>query len=151
MGIVTLRPAVADDFEFLWWLHQAAMREYVDQTWGWDDAFQAQRFRDAFVTDRTGLEIVEDGAERIGCLRVVRDQARWFLAAIVIVPSRQGQGIGTRLVASLCRDADTLGLPVHLQVLKVNPAIHLYQRLGFTVTGETPTHYTLRHQPPGVL
>ena len=80
MGMVTLRPVVDEDFAFLWWLHQATMRDYVEKTWGWDDAFQAQRFRDAFVADRDGMAIVEVAAERIGYLRVVRDQARWFLA-----------------------------------------------------------------------
>ena len=148
MGNVTLRPVLDEDFAFLWWLHQATMREYVEQTWGWDDAFQAQRFRDAFVADRDGM-IVEDAAERIGYLRVVRDQARWFLAAIVIAPSHQGQGIGGRLVTAVCQDAGALRMPVDLQVLKVNPAIRLYRRLGFALTGETATHYTLRHEPPG--
>ena len=79
---------------------------------------------------------------------MVRDQTRWFLAAIVIAPAHQRQGIGGRLVASVCHDADALGMPVDLQVLKVNPAIRLYQRLGFVLTGETATHYTLRHEPP---
>ena len=146
--MVTLRPVLDEDFAFLWWLHQATMREYVEKTWGWDDAFQAQRFRDAFVANREGMAIVEGAAGRIGYLRVVRDQARWFLAGIVIAPSHQGQGIGGRLVASVCQDADALGVPVDLQVLKVNPAIRLYQRLGFALTGETATHYTLRHEPP---
>ena len=148
VGNVTLRPVLDEDFAFLWWLHQATMREYVEKTWGWDDALQAQRFRDAFVADREGMAIVERAAERIGYLRVVRYRPRWFLAAIVIAPTHQRQGIGGRLVASVCQDADALGVPVDLQVLKVNPAIRLYQRLGFVLTGETGTHFTLRHEPP---
>ena len=35
------------------------------------------------------------------------------------------------------------GLPTRLQVLRVNPARHLYERLGFAVVGETPTHYLM--------
>ncbi len=37
-------------------------------------------------------------------------------------------------------DADLRRLPVRLQVIKGNPARNLYERLGFTVTGETDTH-----------
>jgi ribosomal protein S18 acetylase RimI-like enzyme len=35
---------------------------------------------------------------------------------------------------------------VTLQVLKVNPARRLYERLGFRVTGETPTHFLMLHE-----
>jgi ribosomal protein S18 acetylase RimI-like enzyme len=144
---IALRPAGEHDFEFRWALHRTTMREYVERTWGWDEAFQAQRFRDAFANDRDHLSIVVAGATPVGCLRVVRDAARWFLAAIVIAPSHQRQGIGAGLVASVCFDAGRLGLPVDLQVLKVNPAIRLYRRLGFVVTGETPTHFAMRRKP----
>ena len=36
----TLRPATAEDYAFLYDLHVATMKEYVAQTWGWDDAVQ---------------------------------------------------------------------------------------------------------------
>ena len=65
-----------------------------------------------------------------------------------LVPLAQTTVYDSRLVASVCQDADALGVPVDLHVLKVNPAIRLYQRLGFVLTGETATHYTLRHEPP---
>ena len=58
---VTFRPALDGDFEFLWRLHQVTMRDYVDKTWGWDDAFQLQRFRETFQADRDGLEIIQTG------------------------------------------------------------------------------------------
>ena len=33
----TLRPASAHDRDFLFDLHRATMKEYVDATWGWND------------------------------------------------------------------------------------------------------------------
>jgi ribosomal protein S18 acetylase RimI-like enzyme len=147
MGSIKMRPALDSDLSFLWWLHQVTMRDYVEKTWGWDSAFQEQRFREVFVADRDGLEIIEESAERIGCLRIVRDATRWFLAAIEIAPSHQGKGVGTLLVENVCQDADALGVPVDLRVLKVNPAIRLYWRLGFALVGETNTHYLMRRGP----
>jgi ribosomal protein S18 acetylase RimI-like enzyme len=37
-------------------------------------------------------------------------------------------------------------LPVSLRVLKINPARQLYLRLGFSVIGETETHYWMRKE-----
>src|SRR6478672_9307181 len=34
-----LRQATHADYDFLHWLHVAAMKEAIAQTWGWDDAF----------------------------------------------------------------------------------------------------------------
>ncbi len=141
---IRVRAAAATDYDFLWWLHQVTMKDYVDRTWGWDHEFQATRFRDAFATDQTELQIVQCAAESIGYIRVVEEPARLFLAAIEIAPSYQRRGIGTSLIEGVCGRADSMGLPVELQVLKVNPATQLYERLGFTTQGETETHYLMR-------
>ena len=147
MDDVTLRPALDSDFEFLWQLHQATMQDYVDKTWGWDDTFQRQRFGETFQAGLDGLDIIEAAGDPIGCLRVVREPERWFLAAIEIAPSCQRKGVGSAIITGLCRGADAVGLPVDLRVLKVNPAIDLYQRLGFSVTGAIDTHFLMRRQP----
>lgn len=52
-----LRSADSDDKEFIWWLPQATMREYVDQTWGWDESWQRIRFDEYF--NPTALQIIE--------------------------------------------------------------------------------------------
>ena len=77
----------------------------------------------------------------------MREPERWFLAAIEIAPPHQRQGVGSAIITRLCLDADAMGLPVDLRVLKVNPAIDLYQRLGFIVTGAIDTHFMMRRQP----
>ena len=50
-----LRPAVAADEERLYAIHKAALGEYVEATWGWDEAWQRQYFRDParIPTNRT--------------------------------------------------------------------------------------------------
>jgi hypothetical protein len=48
----TMRPADASDKNFLWWLHRATMREYVDKTWGWNDDWQRQRFDEVLSRPR---------------------------------------------------------------------------------------------------
>jgi ribosomal protein S18 acetylase RimI-like enzyme len=51
--------------------------------------------------------------------------------SIAVRPDYRGQGIGTRLLRQLFLDADILYDSVSLSVMKINPAINLYKRLGF--------------------
>ena len=64
-----------------------------------------------------------------------------FLRAIEIHPDYQGQGIGTAIIRKIIAEGALKMKPVFLQVLKVNPAKRLYERLGFSVVNETPTHF----------
>ena len=79
----------------------------------------------------------------IGVVSVVRRATDIFLSNIELLPAYQGQGIGTHLIRALITEARQKGIPITLQVLKVNPARKLYERLGFSINGETPTHYLM--------
>ena len=142
---VSLRPATEDDYDFLWWLHGATMRDYVAAIWGWDEALQVQYFQERF--DPARMQIVECAEETIGYISVERRGESIFLGAIEIAPEYQGQGIGTGLIRDLQSEAERQGLPLKLQVLQGNPARRLYERLGFAVTGETETHIMMSWLP----
>jgi GNAT superfamily N-acetyltransferase len=61
-----------------------------------------------------------------------------------VLPGFQGQGWGTRILDDLLRQAKETGVPLTLQVLRVNAgARRLYERLGLRVIEETPTHYRM--------
>ncbi len=142
----SLRPANATDSIFVYHLHRSTMRDYVDQTWGWDEDFQARVFKQWF--DPTRFQIVVVDGENVGLLAVERRPAELFLGTLEILPAYQRQGLGTEVIRSILSQAKTEGLPVALTVLKVNPARELYARLGFSVVGETPTHYLMRTPEP---
>lgn len=48
MTVYTLRPATAEDYDFLFALHRAAMREYIEPIWGWHEEWQEEYFRKKF-------------------------------------------------------------------------------------------------------
>jgi len=64
-----------------------------------------------------------------------------------VLPTHQNQRLGTNVMQGLLAAAREKQIPLSLQVLKVNPARTLYERLGFAVIGETPTHYQMRWTP----
>jgi GNAT superfamily N-acetyltransferase len=141
-----LRPALAEDVEIAFALLRAAMRRYVESTWGsWDDAEQHRLFAGSFTL--ATHRIIEESGRAIGCLAVEERPDHVFLARIFLLPEAQGRGIGTRLVCEIRDDAHRRGLPVALTILKVNPARRLYERLGFRVVDETTTHFRMEARP----
>jgi len=123
------------------------MRDYAIQTWGeWNEGWQTSRFLEHFCAKDTQILTV-DGRE-VGVLRLERGSNEWFLGVIEILPQWQGRGIGTCVIRSVLAEAAGRRKPVALQVLKVNPARRLYERLGFRKVGETATHVKMRAWPP---
>jgi ribosomal protein S18 acetylase RimI-like enzyme len=145
MDALTLRSVRAKDRDFLYRLKRATLKEYVEQTWGWDEGWQQAHFERTF--DPTHLQVVVLDGKDIGMLLVERRDEEVFLGVIEILPAYQRRGIGTELIRSVLTAAFSAGIPVTLQVLKVNPARRLYERLGFGVVGETETHYLMKAVP----
>ena len=138
----SLRLSRESDREFLWDLHVLAMREYVEQTWGWDPEFQLRAFWESFVPgDR---EIIEVGGLPVGYITWQESPTEVVLVAMEIHPDRQRLGLGTEVISATLAHADRVAKPVTLRVLRVNPARRLYERLGFRLEGETATHYLMR-------
>jgi ribosomal protein S18 acetylase RimI-like enzyme len=147
LSTVQLRPAREADVDFLYHLHKAAMQDYVAQTWGWDEAWQQQYVYQHF--DPSMCQIIVAEGHDVGVLSVVSDAEVVYLRNIAVLPTYQGRGIGTHLITALLDEADRSSKRLTLQVLKVNRARHLYARLGFTITGETATHYVMQAVPKG--
>jgi ribosomal protein S18 acetylase RimI-like enzyme len=142
MGSIELRPAGSEDYDFIFNVHCAAMHASVERVFGWDQDWQARYFREQF--DTVARQIIRhDGAE-IGSISVEEKSTGFVLNSIAILPEYQGFGIGTSLIRRLQQRASTRGLPVTLQVLRGNPALRLYERMGFQVIGETDTHYRMK-------
>jgi ribosomal protein S18 acetylase RimI-like enzyme len=61
--------------------------------------------------------------------------AHWYLEGIGVRPDRQGEGVGSSLIAAGLRRADAASVPAYLETQ--NPTnIPLYERHGFEVVGE---------------
>ncbi len=136
---ITLRTACQDDKEFVYQVKLAAMREYIEQTWGWDEHFQRELHERRFESQE--FQIVSLDGHDVGIMSVALEPDCVFLNQIYILPEHQGQGIGGKCMLNVFERATRSNLPVKLKVLRVNPrAVAFYERLGFTITGDTDTH-----------
>ncbi|MGA2010077.1 MAG: GNAT family N-acetyltransferase [Solirubrobacteraceae bacterium] len=83
--------------------------------------------------------VVLDGRPA-GRLVVDRTAAAIHVVDITLAREDRGGGVGTVLLQHVIDEGRRSGRPVTLQVLRVNPAVRLYRRLGFAVCGEDEVH-----------
>ncbi len=81
-------------------------------------------------------------------------QAHWYLGVLGTDPDRQGQGVGSMLLASVLDRCDEQGLPAYLESSKERN-VPFYARHGFEVTHELhspgggPTLWLMWREPKG--
>lgn len=122
------------------------MRRVVEETWGrWDEGIQRNFYSQYFTPANVQIAVIDGNA--VGMIEVQRRPTEFYLARIEVTPAWQRQGIGSALIRALLAEAARHHLSVCLQVLRVNQARALYERLGFKVTGDTPTHWQMRCHP----
>ena len=139
-----IRPAMPAEEADLYAIHRTAMEAYVTQTWGpWDDAWQQDRFAGSWPDLRLAIEVE---GELAGFLDLDEQGDSVDIAALELAPRWQRHGIGSAIIRAVQARAAELERPVTLQVLKVNPARSLVERLGFRQVGETDTHYQMAWQ-----
>ncbi|MBN1356669.1 GNAT family N-acetyltransferase [bacterium] len=142
---VVFRSAGKKDLDFLWNLKKQAMKTVVEKIYGWDDIFQYNLFIRGFRP--AVIRIVQHDGRDIGMVEMMERPFDLFLSRIEILPEFQNRGIGTIVLNSLKAKSEITGKPLRLHVFKVNPAIRLYEKLGFSMESETDTHYQMIFSP----
>ena len=125
----------------------------------WDDAqkdaflrmqFDAQDawWRENYAAGSFDVILVD--GEPAGRLYVHRGRSDIRIVDIALLPEHRGNGIGTRLLEDLVAEGDAAGKSVTIHVERMNPALRLYERLGFTVA-EDKGIYLFLERPPGAM
>ena len=114
-------------------------------SWGWDEKQRGDFLRLQYTAQRSHYAARFPEAEHriilceglpAGRILIDESATEFCLADIVLLPDHRGAGVGTSLIRDLLARATTARKTVVLSVAKHNPAISLYQRLGFRVTGD---------------
>ncbi len=119
------------------------MGPHVEATWGpWDPRLQWRFFLSRVLGGR--MQVVEAEGETAGILELSERPGAVFVDNVELAAAFRGRGLGAQILQDVIHEASERELAVELQVLRVNPARRLYERLGFEVTGETETHFQMR-------
>jgi ribosomal protein S18 acetylase RimI-like enzyme len=109
--------------------------------------FNAQHtyYQEQFKDAQFDLVIQEN--KPIGRLYVEERKDEVRIIDIALLPAWRGKGIGAKLMQDVMKTAGNKALPVRIHVEHNNPAIHLYQRLGFEKTGDTGVYFLMEWKP----
>ena len=137
----TLRPAQEADVPFLLQLRETAMEPHhraagIVQT----PAEMEERVRNFY----NEAQIIEIEGQPVGLWKLHREPTLWWIIQVQLMPEYQGRGIGAVLVRDLIDEARAAGIALKLKVLKSNPALRLYERLGFVIVGEDEHGWEMR-------
>jgi ribosomal protein S18 acetylase RimI-like enzyme len=89
------------------------------------------------------LVTMHDGSD-IGRLYIERWPTQHRIIDITFLPEHRGRGFGTALLLDLQDEAAAAGKAVSIHVEKFNPAMRLYQRLGFATAEDKGVYDLMR-------
>ena len=148
---IALRPAHAEDEVLLRQVYGSTRADELAQV-DWSEA-EKQAFVDAqfaaqkssYINNYPGAEflVVLAAGEPAGRLYLHRRPAEIRIMDLALLPTYRGRGIGSRLLRQIMAEAQADGLQVTIHVEKFNPALRLYQRLGFRVLKDKGVYYFL--------
>lgn len=154
-GKVSFRQIQDSDRDFLFALY-ASTREWEFQLTTWSEAdkrdfltrqFDAQDRSYRMSNPGAAFRIIQmDGAD-IGRLYVDRQDDCLRIIEFTIAPDWRGRGIGTDILRALMNEAHGGKVPVRLSVEKNSPAINLYRRHEFAITGDMRSHFAMEWRP----
>ena len=122
------------DFELLLALRIDVMREHLQRVFRYSPERARQFFRAAF--DEPGLRLILVGDERAGCVGFRTREGEIQIDSFYLARRFHNGGLGTEILKVLLAEADALGLPIKLSVLRGSPASRFYERHGFAKVAE---------------
>jgi ribosomal protein S18 acetylase RimI-like enzyme len=152
---VTLRPARAADDAFLRRVYASVREdELAAVTWSAaeKDAFLRHQFdaQDAHYREQyegASFDVIEVDGEPVGRLYVARWEDEIRIMDIALLPEHRGGGIGTHILRNLLEEGSLTGKRVSIHVEMNNPALRLYERLGFVQAAVNGVYVRLDAQP----
>ena len=156
---VTFRPITPDDLELLLRIYRGTREEELALVLDWTEEMKAAFVRQQFEAQHVWYQdhyqgarfdvILVDGVPA-GRLYAHRRASEIRLVDITLLPEFRKDGIGTSLLRDLLAEGEAAGKPVTIHVEVFNPAMRLYERLGFQPVEERGPYRLMKWTPPGL-
>jgi ribosomal protein S18 acetylase RimI-like enzyme len=152
---LTLRPIRPEDRDVLRRIYASTRAEelaQVDWTDAQKDAFLTMQFdaQHAYYQEnypRAAFDLILLDGQPIGRLYLDQWDDQIRIVDIALLPQQRGQGIGTALLRAILDRGRQLALPVTIHVERFNPALRLYDRLGFRTIEDKGVYLLMEWSP----
>jgi ribosomal protein S18 acetylase RimI-like enzyme len=152
--MIELLPVRPDDEEFLYRVYASTRAEELEAV-VWDDASKDAFLRAQFAAQdrwyhehytRASYQVVVADGEPAGRLYLHRGDTEIRIVDIALLPEHRGKGLGSSVLRDILAEADAAGKRVTIHVERLNPALRLYERLGFSVREDKGVYLLLERQ-----
>jgi ribosomal protein S18 acetylase RimI-like enzyme len=153
---VRYRAATEDDVPFMRRLYGSTREEelkivaWTEEEKGafLDMQFHAQKVYYEANYQNCDFLIIEQEGTPIGRLYIDRLPDDIRIVDIALMPEHRGKGLGRILLQEILDEAAASGRKVSIHVEQFNPALHLYQRLGFRPITTSGVYHLMEWYPP---
>jgi ribosomal protein S18 acetylase RimI-like enzyme len=141
---ISFRQALDQDFDYCKRLYFEQM-EWIIRELHLDRAAQAASFQRQW--DLTQVRIIALDDSDVGWLQTMTQDDELFVAQMFVDGPFQRRGIGTEVMMCLIGETARVNQTMRLNVVKINPAVRLYERLGFQVVREDDRKFYMKRDP----
>ena len=150
---ISLRPLQELDLPFLYHVYASTREEELSVVpWSAEQKtdflrmqFEAQHAYYQEQFPGASYDIVVVNGKSAGRLYVDRRRDEIRIIDIALLPEYRGQGTGSKLLQVVLQEARSLEIPVRIHVESNNPAMNLYQRLGFRMIEEQGVYHLMEY------
>jgi GNAT superfamily N-acetyltransferase len=159
LGELRFRPISPDDQELLLRIYGSTREEELSSVaWepGHREAFLLQQFTAQHAWYQENYAAAEFlvlsrriGEKEVpaGRLYVIRWEKEIRLIDIALLPEHRNGGLGSAILGEILAEGKAAGKPVTIHVEKFNPALRLYERLGFTPIEDRGVYFLMERLP----
>lgn len=150
-----LRAATPDDTDLLRAIYTSTRADELAQT-DWSEEQKAQFCRMQFEAQDTHYRahypgarflIIEEHGAAAGRLYLADWEKETRIMDLALLPAHRNRGIGTALLRHLQDSARAAGRALSIHVERFNPALRLYQRLGFSMREDKGVYLLMEWRP----
>jgi ribosomal protein S18 acetylase RimI-like enzyme len=106
---------------------------------------QDRYYREVYPTAE--YQVILQEGQRVGRLYIHRRSDEIRVIDITLLPEYRRRGIGSSLMTQILEGATRNNLPVTIHVERFNPALRLYERLGFRLDEDKGVYYFMKWLP----
>jgi len=152
---ITIRKLRDTDYPFLKKLYRTTREKELKLT-NWNEEqkksfvefqFNAQHSHYSTTYNNMDFKIILRHKNPIGRLYLWETENQIRIVDITLLPEFTGKGIGTRILNTLIKQSEQSGKKLNLHVEYYNPALRLYQRLGFKKTDNKGGYFYMERMP----
>ncbi len=138
--LISLTP---HDLDEAYQLYRESLFEFIDRAFGWNEAFQQQRFRSSYPIDSLRW-ITNVNSQRIGLVSFFRKGQSLHLSLLLLYQAHRGLGLGSLVMKELEGLAEGSGRKITLSTFRENKdAFIFYQNLGYQIDKQDEHFYEM--------